>query len=84
MLWVSTYQLAITVGILMSYLTGILIAGDGIWRVMFGLGVVPGALFLVGLAFLPESPRWLVLKGFPDKARARPQPVARSGLGCRS
>ncbi|TAJ88347.1 sugar porter family MFS transporter [Reyranella sp.] len=67
---VSTYQLAITVGILMSYLTGILIAGDGTWRVMFGLGVVPGALFLVGLAFLPESPRWLVLKGFPDKARA--------------
>ncbi|MBN9539458.1 MAG: sugar porter family MFS transporter [Reyranella sp.] len=67
---VSTYQLAITVGILMSYLTGLMIAGDGTWRVMFGLGVVPGALFLVGLAFLPESPRWLVLKGFTDKARA--------------
>ncbi|ODT17401.1 MAG: sugar transporter [Kaistia sp. SCN 65-12] len=67
---VSTYQLAITVGILMSYLTGLLIAGDGTWRIMFGLGVVPGALFLAGLAFLPESPRWLVLKGFPDKARA--------------
>jgi len=47
-----------------------LIAGDGTWRVMFGLGVVPGALFLIGLVFLPESPRWLVLKGFPDKARA--------------
>ena len=67
---VSTYQLAITVGILVSYLTGLMIAGDGTWRVMFGLGVVPGALFLIGLAFLPESPRWLVLKGFPDKARA--------------
>jgi MFS transporter, SP family, galactose:H+ symporter len=67
---VSTYQLAITVGILISYLTGLMIAGDGTWRVMFGLGVVPGALFLVGLAFLPESPRWLVLKGFPEKARA--------------
>ena len=67
---VSTYQLAITVGILMSYLTGLMIAGDGTWRVMFGLGVVPGALFLIGLAFLPESPRWLVLKGFTDKARA--------------
>jgi MFS transporter, SP family, galactose:H+ symporter len=37
---------------------------------MFGLGAVPGLLFLAGLAFLPESPRWLVLKGFPDEARA--------------
>ena len=67
---VSTYQLAITIGILVSYLTGLLLAGDGTWRVMFGLGAVPGLLFLAGLAFLPESPRWLVLKGFPDAARA--------------
>lgn len=67
---VSTYQLAITIGILVSYLTGLVITGDGMWRHMFGLGAVPGILFLVGLAFLPESPRWLILKGFPDKARA--------------
>ena len=68
---VSTYQLAITVGILASYLTGLVIEGDGgTWRIMFGLGVVPGLLFLLGLAVLPESPRWLVLKGFPDRARA--------------
>ncbi len=67
---VSTYQLAITVGILVSYLTGLVITGAGMWRHMFGLGAVPGVLFLVGLAFLPESPRWLVLKGLPDGARA--------------
>jgi MFS transporter, SP family, galactose:H+ symporter len=67
---VSTYQLAITIGILVSYLTGLLVSGDGTWRTLFGLGAVPGLLFLVGLAFLPESPRWLVLKGFPDGARA--------------
>jgi MFS transporter, SP family, galactose:H+ symporter len=67
---VSTYQLAITVGILASYLTGLVISGAGMWRHMFGLGAVPGVLFLVGLAFLPESPRWLVLKGLPDGARA--------------
>jgi MFS family permease len=63
---VSTYQLAITIGILVSYLTGLLISGDGTWRTLFALGAVPGLLFLAGLAFLPESPRWLVLKGFPD------------------
>lgn len=67
---VSTYQLAITVGILVSYLAGLAITGDGTWRHMFGLGAVPGLLFLVGLAFLPESPRWLILKGHTDLARA--------------
>jgi SP family galactose:H+ symporter-like MFS transporter len=67
---VSTYQLAITFGILVSYLTGLAIRGDGMWRVMFGLGAVPGIFFLVGLALLPESPRWFVLKGLLDKARA--------------
>ena len=67
---VSTYQLAITIGILVSYLTGLLVSGDGTWRTLFGLGAVPGLLFLAGLAFLPESPRWFVLKGFPDEARA--------------
>ncbi len=67
---VSTYQLAITFGILASYLSGLAISGDGTWRAMFALGAVPGLLFLVGLIFLPESPRWLVLKGFLDRARA--------------
>ena len=67
---VSTYQLAITIGILVSYLTGLVVSGDGTWRTLFGLGAVPGLLFLAGLAFLPESPRWLVLKGFPGEARA--------------
>ncbi len=67
---VSTYQLAITFGILVSYLTGLAITEDGTWRTMFALGAVPGILFLIGLMFLPESPRWLVLRGLPDKARA--------------
>lgn len=60
---VSTYQLAITVGILLSYLTGLAISGAGSWRIMFALGAVPGVVFLAGLLALPESPRWLVLRG---------------------
>jgi MFS transporter, SP family, galactose:H+ symporter len=67
---VATYQLAITVGILGSYLTGLVISGPDSWRLMFGLGAVPGVLFLVGLRFLPESPRWLMRKGFASEARA--------------
>ena len=67
---VSTYQLAITSGILVSYLSGLVITGNGMWRDLFSLGAVPGVLFLIGLAFLPESPRWLILKGHADAARA--------------
>jgi SP family galactose:H+ symporter-like MFS transporter len=67
---VATYQLAITVGILVSYLTSLLIPAGITWRLMFALGAVPGMVFLVGLAFLPESPRWLVMKGVADGARA--------------
>jgi sugar porter (SP) family MFS transporter len=65
---VATYQLAITFGIVASYLTGLLITGPGSWRVMFAVGAVPGFLFLLGLLFLPESPRWLVLRGRAEEA----------------
>jgi sugar porter (SP) family MFS transporter len=67
---VSTYQLAITIGILVSYLTGLAITGAGMWRLMFALGAMPGLLFLLGLVFLPESPRRLMGKGFDVAARA--------------
>ena len=60
---VATYQLAITTGIILSYLTGLVIVGNGSWRLMFALGAAPGLAFLLGLIFLPESPRWLVLRG---------------------
>jgi MFS transporter, SP family, galactose:H+ symporter len=67
---VSTYQLAITAGIVLSYLTGLILGVDGTWRVMFALGAVPGLAFLIGLVFLPESPRWLVLRGREADAAA--------------
>lgn len=37
--------------------------GPEAWRFMFGLGIVPSLLFLIGVFFLPESPRWLVKAG---------------------
>jgi sugar porter (SP) family MFS transporter len=33
------------------------------WRRMFEATAVPAFIFLVGLLFIPESPRWLVRKG---------------------
>lgn len=33
-----------------------------VWRAMLGLSGLPSMLFLIVVLFLPESPRWLVLK----------------------
>jgi sugar porter (SP) family MFS transporter len=38
------------------------------WRWMFGVTAVPSLLFLVGMFFVPESPRWLAKKGQRAKA----------------
>ena len=65
---VSTYQLAITIGIVGSYLAGYLMADLG-WRWMFGLGMIPAVALFVGGLVLPESPRWLALKGRHGEAR---------------
>ena len=67
---VAINQLTIVLGILITNLVNYLLAGNGpdIWRWMFGLGVIPSALFLFGVLFLPESPRWLVKAGKSKKA----------------
>jgi len=67
-LLVSLNQLAITIGIVFSYLISYYLQGR--WSWMLGLGVIPAAILLVGALFLPESPRWMVLKGLDRKARA--------------
>lgn len=65
---VSTYQLMITIGILVAFLSDVAFSYSGNWRWMLGVIAIPGALFLLGVLTLPESPRWLVMRGF--KARA--------------
>ncbi|SQC86235.1 putative general substrate transporter [Klebsiella pneumoniae] len=40
------------------------------WRWMFGAELVPALAFLVLMFFVPESPRWLMKAGKPERARA--------------
>jgi SP family arabinose:H+ symporter-like MFS transporter len=83
---VALYQLAITVGIVAAYfsnamllkysqdenLTGFIryVVVQDTWRSMMGIGLLPSVAFLLGLTLIPESPRWLVLKGKANSALA--------------
>jgi sugar porter (SP) family MFS transporter len=66
---VTMNQLMVTVGIFASYLVGFLLAPSASWRQMLLLGAVPGLVMLLGLLFVPESPRWLIVHGKPGQAR---------------
>lgn len=61
----GSFQLMIVSGIFVAYLTNFLFAdlGDTSWRWMFGVMIIPALLFALLLSTIPESPRWLVLKG---------------------
>ncbi|MBU7597141.1 MFS transporter [Streptomyces sp. P38-E01] len=63
-------QLMITVGILGAYLVNLTFSSTENWRAMFGFGLVPATLLVLGaLFFLPESPQWLIVQGRTDQAR---------------
>jgi len=73
---VSWNQFAIVSGILIVYFVNWFIARHGDeqwnmttgWRYMFLSGVIPSLLFIFLLFFIPETPRFLVLKKRNDKA----------------
>lgn len=66
--YVSMYQLAITVGILVAYVVDDVLSSSGDWRLMLGLAVVPGVALVIGFALVPETPRWLLRAGRRDEA----------------
>ncbi len=65
-----TFQVAIVTGILVAFFSDYLLLNSGInnWRWMFVSEVVPALAFFVLLFFVSRSPRWLVKKGFEQKA----------------
>jgi MFS transporter, SP family, arabinose:H+ symporter len=82
---VSFNQLNIVVGISAAFFTNYLIlrlsqsdAGwarallfdQHEWRWMLGVETLPAVVYFIGLFFVPESPRWLLLAGREDEARA--------------
>ena len=67
---VALNQLAIVVGILLSYFSNWLLVDTGInnWRYMLVAEILPAVTFLVGLFFILESPRWLTKEGLEKEA----------------
>ncbi|QGZ64902.1 sugar porter family MFS transporter [Paraburkholderia acidisoli] len=66
---VSAYQLMVTVGILVAFLSDTAFASSGAWRWMLGVVAIPAGIFLLGVLALPNSPRWLMMKNRNDEAR---------------
>jgi len=69
---VAINQLTIVIGILITNLVNYSLrdSGPDAWRWMVGLGVIPSGIFLLGVIWLPESPRWLLKEGKDKKATA--------------
>ena len=73
---VSFNQFAIIFGMLLIYFVNYFIAKQGNeqwlttegWRWMFFSGVIPAGIFFILLFFVPETPRYLVMKGHDEKA----------------
>jgi SP family sugar:H+ symporter-like MFS transporter len=77
----SLQQMAIVVGLFSAFLSNDILArfaggasaifwfGAPTWRWMFWMEAVPAAAFLLGIMLIPESPRYLILRGKHDRAR---------------
>ncbi len=69
---VALFQFNIVLGILIAYVSNYLLEGKGQedWRLMLGVVAVPSLAFTILMLFVPESPRWLLLKrGRSEEAR---------------
>ena len=81
---VSINQLSIVVGLSVSYFSNYFLLNISerasgkllliehqvdVWRAMLGLELFPAFLWLIGLFFIPKSPRWLLLKQAKQEAK---------------
>jgi len=68
---VAMFQFNVVLGILIAYISNYLLqdAGPYAWRWMLGIQAFPSLLMIIGVLFIPESPRWLiVMKGATQEA----------------
>jgi sugar porter (SP) family MFS transporter len=70
---VGLFQFNVVLGILLAYFSNYLVGlaglGDAEWRWKLGVAAAPAVLFFFALFGIPQSPRWLVRRGFQAEAR---------------
>ncbi|KAG2195654.1 hypothetical protein INT47_002893, partial [Mucor saturninus] len=68
---ISFYQIFVTLGFCTAFwlVFGIYRSQDDlVWKVPFGTQLIAGGIMLMGIHFIPESPRWLIYKDRPQEA----------------
>lgn len=68
----SLPEVFISVGILLGYVSNYAFSSlpnDTNWRVMLGVSALPAIAVALGVLAMPESPRWLVVKGRFEEAK---------------
>ncbi len=60
----AMFQFNIVFGIVIAFVSNALLGGIGenAWRWMLGVAVFPSLIYFVACVFLPESPRWLLMR----------------------
>jgi len=66
---VAVNMLAITTGIVIAYLVDYAFSSSGGWRYMFAIAAIPSIALVIGMWWLPDSPRWLISKSKVEQAR---------------
>src|ERR1035441_3411579 len=70
---VGLFQFNIVAGILIAYLSNYAIGTLGFgaeeWRWKLGVATLPALFFFLNLFGIPQSPRWLIRRGFVGEAR---------------
>lgn len=58
----------LTGGQVIAFLVNYSLTASGDWRMMILSGIIPALILTCGMYFMPESPKWLFIKGYQDKA----------------
>lgn len=73
--FVSSYQLAITIGIFVAYAVDQALTNSSSWRMMLGVSAVPAVLLLIAAWPMRDTPRWYMKAGRRDDARGALQRI---------
>ncbi|WPB58844.1 sugar porter family MFS transporter [Xylophilus sp. GOD-11R] len=72
---VTYFNVSIGVGILLAAIIGFALQESWSWRWMIGVAAMPALALLLGMVWMPRSPRWLMEQGRPAQAREALQMV---------